>query len=85
MDQKHRMLDARIPQGQGYSQVQIAEMLHVIGRTVRNYLKNMPQESKRPVRGSKVDPHKPLIDEVLDAIATCRCMCFAGINFCRPN
>ena len=42
MEQEHRMLDARILQGQGYSQVQIAEMLHVTDRTVRNYLKNMP-------------------------------------------
>lgn len=65
MEQEHRMLDARILQGQGYSQVQIAEMLHVTDRTVRNYLKNMPRERKRPVRGSKVDPHKLLIEEVL--------------------
>ena len=35
-------------------------------RTVRNYLKTMPRERKRPVRESKVDPHKPLIDEVLE-------------------
>ena len=66
MDQEHRMLDARILQGQGYYQVQIAEMLHVTDRTVRNYLKNMPRERKRPVRASKVDPHKLLIDEVLE-------------------
>jgi predicted transcriptional regulator len=66
VEQEHRMLDARILQARGYTQVQIAEMLHVTDRTVRNYLKNMPQGRKRPARTSKVDPHKPLIDEVLE-------------------
>jgi transposase len=66
MEQEHRMLDARILQGQGYTQAQIAEMLHVTDRTVRNYLKGMPRQRKRPVRKSMVDPYKPLIDEVLE-------------------
>jgi transposase len=66
MDQEHRMLDARILQGQGYSQVQIAQMLNVTDRTVRNYLKGMPRGRKRPLRVSKVDPFKPFIDEVLE-------------------
>jgi transposase len=65
VEQEHRMLDARILQAQGYTQVQIAEMLHVTDRTVRNYLRYPPRGRKRPVRASKVDPHKGLIDEVL--------------------
>jgi transposase len=60
------MLDARILQAQGYTQVQIAEMLHVTDRTVRNYLRYPPRGRKRPVRVSKVDEHKALIDEVLE-------------------
>jgi transposase len=66
MEQEHRMLDARILQEQGYTQRQIAEILNVTDRTVRNYLKTMPRERKKPVRASKVDPYKPLIDEVLE-------------------
>jgi transposase len=60
------MLDARILQAQGYSQRQIAEMLKVTDRTVRNYLKGMPRGRKQPVRTSRVDPHKAFIDEVLE-------------------
>jgi transposase len=67
VEQEHRMLDARILQAQGYTQLQIAEMLKVTDRTVRNYLRYPPRGRKRPVRASKVDPHKPLIDEVLEA------------------
>ena len=66
MEQEHRMLDARILQAQGYTQVQIAGMLQVTDRTVRNYLRYPPRGRRRPVRESKVDPHKPLIDEVLE-------------------
>ncbi len=53
MEQEHRMLEARILQGQGYTQVQIAEMLEVTDRTVRNYLKSMPWGRKLPVRGEQ--------------------------------
>jgi transposase len=60
------MLDARILQAQGYTQMQIAEMLHVTDRTVRNYLKHPPRGRKRTMRSSKVDEFKPLIDEVLE-------------------
>lgn len=67
MEQEHRMLDARILQAQGYTQVQIAEMLQVTDRTIRNYLRYPPRERKRPVRASKLDPHKALIGEVLEA------------------
>lgn len=66
MEQEHRMLDARILQAQGYTQVQIAQMLHVTDRTIRNYLKSMPRGRKRPVRASKVDRYKAMIDETLE-------------------
>jgi transposase len=66
VEQEHRMLDARILQAQGYTQVQIAEMLHVTDRTVRNYLRYPPRGRKRPIRASKIDPYKTLIDEVLE-------------------
>lgn len=70
MEQEHRMLDARILQARGYTQVQIAEMLGVTDRTVRNYLKNLPRGRERPVRVSKVDPYKSLIEEVLEENAS---------------
>jgi predicted transcriptional regulator len=52
VEQEHRMLDARILQGQGYTQVQIAEMLNVTDRTVRNYLRYPPRGRKRLVRSA---------------------------------
>ena len=61
------MLEARILQGQGKTQAEIAELLGVCERTVRNHLKSMPAARKRPVRGSKVDAFKPTIDAILDA------------------
>lgn len=45
MDKEHRMLDAHILQAKGFTQVEIAEMLGVSDRTVRNYLK----QGKRPI------------------------------------
>ncbi len=53
------------PASRGYTQVQIAETWQVTDRTVRTYLRYAPRERKRPVRTSKVDPHKALIGEVL--------------------
>jgi transposase len=70
MGQEHRMLDAHVLQGQGYTQRQIGEMLNVTERTVRNYLRYSPRERKRPVRKSKVDPYKPFIDEILEKNAS---------------
>jgi transposase len=67
MDKEHRMLEARVLQGQGKTQVEIAEILGVCERTVRSHLKGMPRGRKNPVRGSKVDPFKRKIDEILEA------------------
>ena len=66
MDRENRMLDARLLQAQGHTQVEIAEMLGICERTVRNYLKQMPQARKRPKRPSKLDPFKPVIVEQLE-------------------
>jgi transposase len=67
MEQEHRMLEARILQGQGKTQVEIAEILGVCERTVRSHLKGMPRGRKNPERGSKVDAFKGKIDEILEA------------------
>ena len=53
---ENRMLEARILQGQGYTQNQIAEILRVTDRTVRRYLSTAPRPRKTPVRQSKLDP-----------------------------
>jgi transposase len=67
MDKEHRMLEARILQGQGKTQLEIARILGVCERTVRYHLTTMPTGRKKPVRGSKVDAFKRLIDEILEA------------------
>jgi transposase len=67
MDKEQRMLEARVLQGQGKTQAEIAEILGVCERTVRSHLKGMPRGRKKPVRGSKVDPFRGKIDEILEA------------------
>jgi len=66
MDKEHRMLEARILQRQGKTQTEIASALGVCERTVRNHLKNKPEKKKQSRRGSRVDPHKPLIESILE-------------------
>jgi transposase len=66
MDKEHRMLEARILQGQGKTQVEIAELLNICERTVRYHLKNMPAARKKPQRGSKVDAFRASIDSILE-------------------
>ena len=66
MDKEQCMLNARILQAQGYTQVQIAEMLGVSDRTVRTYLKELAAGRKKPLRHSKLDPYKPFIGELLE-------------------
>ena len=60
------MLQARILQGQGYTQNQIAEILRVTDRTVRRYLSTAPRPRKTPVRQSKLDPFRDQIRARLD-------------------
>lgn len=66
MDKEHRMLDAHILQAKGFTQVEIAEMLGISDRTVRNYLKQLPAPRKRPVRKSQLDPFKQILHEQLE-------------------
>jgi transposase len=66
MDKEHRMLEARVLQRQGKTQTEIAVAMGVCERTVRNHLQGKPAMKRKPVRGSRVDPHKPLIDSILE-------------------
>lgn len=66
MDRKNRMLEARLLQAQGHTQLEIAELLGVCERTVRNYMKQMPRERKRPKQPSKLDPFKKVIIDQLE-------------------
>lgn len=66
MDRENRMLDARLLQAQGHTQVEIAGILGVCERTVRNYLKQMPQARKSPKRPSKLDPFRQVILDQLE-------------------
>lgn len=70
MDKEHCMLEARILQGQGFTQPEIAKALGVCERTVRNHLKGMPSGRKKPQRGSKMDNFKGTVDEILEANVT---------------
>ena len=54
MDKENLMLDARMLQAQGPTQVEIAQMLGKCERTVRNYLKEKPRPRKCPQRVSKL-------------------------------
>jgi len=66
MDKEHRMLEAQLLQARGLTQKEIAESIGKSERTVRYYLKQMPRPRKNPERGSKVDPFKPMIEQVLE-------------------
>lgn len=66
MDKEQCMLEARILQAQGYTQLQIAEELGVTDRTVRTYLKARPCARKKPVRPSKLDPFKAFLEQQLE-------------------
>ncbi len=66
MDKEHRMLEALLLQAKGLTQKEIAESIGKSERTVRYYLKQMPRPRKNPVRGSKVDPFKIMIEQILE-------------------
>jgi len=69
MDKEHIILEARVLQGQGKTQVEIAEILGVCERTVRNHLATMPLARKKPERGSRLDSYKGKINEILEGNA----------------
>ena len=59
------MLKAHELQAQGFTQKQIAEQLGRTDRTIRTWLNQMPRERKKPVRKSKLDKYKPLIETLV--------------------
>lgn len=59
------MLKAHELQAQGFTQKQIAEQLGKTDRTIRTWLKQMPRERKKPVRKSKLDKYKSLIETLV--------------------
>jgi transposase len=65
MDKEHQMVRAQLLKTQGYKQYQIAEMLGVTDRTVRNYLKQPVVPRKIPARKSKLDGFKLFIDSII--------------------
>lgn len=66
MDKEHRMLKAQILQDEGKKQWEMAEMLGVTDRTIRNYLKRTEKPATRRPRASKLDAFKAFIDTVLE-------------------
>ena len=64
-DKEHQMLKAQNLRIQGYKQYQIAEMLGITDRTVRNYLNSPAAPRKGIIRPSKLDTYKPCIDSIL--------------------
>ena len=58
MDREHRMLKAEILQAQGMKQKDIAELLGVTDRTVRNYLARSGQTFVGRPRPGKLDGYK---------------------------
>jgi transposase len=65
MYKEQKMMKARILQAKGYRQREIAEMLDVSERTVRNYLNNPPSPRKKGKRPSKLDSFVGTIKAVI--------------------
>ena len=59
------MLKAHELQAQGFTKKQIAEQLGKTDRTIRTLLKQMPRKRKKPVKKSKLDKYKPLIEALV--------------------
>jgi transposase len=66
MDKEHQMLNAKILKNQGFKQKEIAEVLEVTDRTVRNYLNTPARQRKKAARLSKLDPFRPFISSIID-------------------
>ncbi len=75
------MLKAHELQAQGFTQKQIAEQLGRTDRTIRTWLNQMPRERKKPVRKSKLDKYKPLIETLVSVNAGEKFPDFAGFRF----
>lgn len=66
MYKEQKMMKARILQAKGYRQREIAEMLDVSERTVRNYLSKPPLPRKKGKRASKLDSFIGTIKAVIN-------------------
>ena len=62
---EQNMLEAHKLQAEGRTQKEIAEILGVTDRTVRNYLREAPRKRKPPIRTSKLDPYREFIRGML--------------------
>lgn len=60
------MIQAQILRGQGLKQKEIAEILGVSDRTVRNHLKESPCRRKTRKYKSKLDPHRDFIKGLIE-------------------
>ena len=67
MEQEKQMLKAHLLKNQGYKQREIAEMLEVSDRTIRNYLKNPPAKRKKRIYKSILDSYKPFIKNIIQS------------------
>lgn len=65
MNKEMKMLTARQLKHEGFRQNEIAEVLGVTDRTVRNYLNRPPEPRKKMIRKSKLDPYKAFIETIL--------------------
>jgi transposase len=74
MDKEHRMLEAKTLKAQGYKQYEIAEILKVTDRTVRNYLSKPATPRKIPKRKSLLDAFKPFIKSIIEDQPFYNCM-----------
>lgn len=66
MHKEKRMLKAHILKEQGHKQHEIAKMLGVTDRTVRNYLMSEPCHRKKRNYSSKLDSFKSFIQSILE-------------------
>lgn len=59
-------MDAKIMQAKGVRQKEIAKVLGVTDRTVRNYLNTPPGRKARKKRASKLDPYREYIRAIIE-------------------
>ena len=59
-------MDAKIMQANGEQQKEIAKVLGVTERTVRNYLKTPPGRETRKKRASKLDAYREYIGTIIE-------------------
>lgn len=71
MYKEQKIMDAKIYQAKGLKQQEIAEIMGVSVRTVRNYQKATPEPKDRKKRASKLDPYRDIINSVISENAYC--------------